>query len=142
MTEAFEISLVGALSYGTLRTVYQKGVPAMVTAAEWEALRDLTNPADGGQMFCLTSDLPPAPVAESNDISVADLRASGLTGEIDTGAPVVNTMAILDDKATPQVDADGEEFPQGAPDDAPTGVVTMEPAPKRVVIGKGKSVAV
>lgn len=145
MTEVFEVSLIGAKTYGTLKTVFQAGEPRTVTSAEWANLRKEVNPATGAEMFCLIKDLPPTSEPTNPDIAAADLRASGLMGEIDTGA-VQNTLSILDEDKNPTLDDDGEELPKWAPDDAPPGEVTMEapahPAKRLTIGGKGKTVTV
>lgn len=129
--ERVEISLIGAASYGTLTTVFQKGTPHAVTLAVWEYLKNETNPSTGETLFCLTSELPEPVSKDSPDITSADLRASGL-GELDTGSQAVqNNLSDMDLEDAPQVpliDADGEELPSGASDDAPVGETTLTSA--------------
>jgi hypothetical protein len=163
----YEISLVGAKTYGTLTTVFQEGQPAVVTADVWEMLKQEVNPATGAILFCLTEFLPEKPVNTSPDITSADLRSVGL-GEIDTGSQSVeNTLDILKEP-----EAGTEELPSGAADDSNPGEVSLAdalqdastlsdtPTPtdsdiasqtadtgaptasKKIVIGKGKSVTV
>lgn len=117
MNKSLEVSLIGAKTYGTLAAVFQMGTPYLVSPAVWDTLKDEVNPATGEQMFCLTADLPPEPEKVAADLNSADLKRSGLLGEIDTGsAPVVNTVAILQEE---------DELPAGASDDAPSGEVTV-----------------
>lgn len=139
MSIQVEISLVGAGSYGTLKKVFQKGTPFIVTQEEWRTLRDERNPSTGEKLFCLTSDLPsPAtPVVQASDLVTAGL------GEIDTGS-VVNTLDILKEPSV--VDLGEEDFPEGVKEpEAPVPAAAHPdhtPSPRKLHVGKGKAVTV
>ena len=124
MSEKISISLIGAGSYGTLKRVFQKGVSHEVPTDEWLALRGETNPSTGEQLFCLTADLPKD---AQKAVETAALTEAGL-GEIDTG---------LKPEALEQTveEALSEE------DEAALAEETV-PAPKKLTIGKGKTVTV
>jgi len=145
MTDTVEISLVGAKTYGTLTRVFEQDRSYPVTHSAWAELKKEKNIATGAKLFCLTADLPPKVDTSRGDMQASDLRDSGLSGEVDTGAVehTLDSIAALDEVEAARLAAEEAEIERQLAEGESTGETTpttegdtaTTTAPKKVTLG-------
>lgn len=81
------VVLEGRKSYGVFNKVFTKGVPTLVSQAEWKYLKTVKNDSGIREFRLADSDEKPniPVVAKENDgdLTMADLKKAGMTGLVD-----------------------------------------------------------